>query len=188
MRRTILLSAAALAMAAGVANASPLGGGLNGAIGKSDLVQDAAYIVGGNRYCFYFDGWQGPGWYRCGFAWRRGLGWGGAYGWQNWTYAPYERRHGGNHMHRSSNNVHINRNATVNRNTTVNRNATVQQNRTVRGSNITRNNTRVNGSAKIGGSMHRSTTGAGASQGSVHVNGGGNGGTNAAGGGKGEKH
>jgi hypothetical protein len=34
-----------------------------------------------SRYCFYFNGWQGPGWYRCGFAWRRNLGWGGEYGW-----------------------------------------------------------------------------------------------------------
>jgi hypothetical protein len=41
--------------------------------------QTALYVVRGRRYCFYFDGWHGPGWYRCGFAWRQGLGWGGVY-------------------------------------------------------------------------------------------------------------
>jgi hypothetical protein len=45
------------------------------------------YIVDGRRYSFYFDGWNGPGWYRCGYAWRRGPGWGGLYGY----HAPYIR-------------------------------------------------------------------------------------------------
>jgi len=66
--------------------------------GGSDLVDQVAvrvYVHEGNRYCFYFNGWHGPGWYRCGFAFRRGLGWGGVYGWNGWSYAPYERRHHG---------------------------------------------------------------------------------------------
>src|SRR5512143_3407996 len=42
------------------------------------------YVWGGRRYCWYDDGWQGPGWYWCGYAWRRGYGWGGAYGWHGW--------------------------------------------------------------------------------------------------------
>jgi len=50
------------------------------------------YIVDGRPYCFDFDGWNGAGWYRCGFAQRRGLGWGGEYGWHGWVYAPAERR------------------------------------------------------------------------------------------------
>ena len=62
-----------------------------------DLVDQVAvrvFVHEGNRYCFYFNGWHGPGWYRCGFAFRRGLGWGGVYGWNGWSYAPYERRFG----------------------------------------------------------------------------------------------
>jgi hypothetical protein len=72
---------------------------LNGAA-SSDLVDQVAvrvYVHQGNRYCFYFDGWHGAGWYRCGFAFRRGLGWGGVYGWNDWNYGPYERRFGGRH-------------------------------------------------------------------------------------------
>ena len=36
-----------------------------------DTVQ--AYYFGGRQYCWYDDAWQGPGWYWCGYAWRRGL-------------------------------------------------------------------------------------------------------------------
>jgi hypothetical protein len=66
----------------------------------NDLVDQVAvrvYVHEGQRYCFYFNGWHGPGWYRCGFAFRRGLGWGGVYGWNSWNYGPYERRFGGRH-------------------------------------------------------------------------------------------
>ena len=95
----------ALAVAAGaVLAATPASAGsfpvntLSGIeTGVVDTVAVRVYVHEGRRYCFYFDGWHGPGWYRCGFAWRRGLGWGGIYGWNSWTYAPYERhrhRHG----------------------------------------------------------------------------------------------
>jgi hypothetical protein len=42
------------------------------------------YVFEGNSYCFYADGWRGPGWYRCGYRLRRGLGWGGPRGWHGW--------------------------------------------------------------------------------------------------------
>ena len=61
--------------------------------GLVDTVAVRVYVHEGRRYCFYFDGWHGPGWYRCGFAWRQGIGWGGVYGWNSWSYGPYERRH-----------------------------------------------------------------------------------------------
>ncbi|HET7802973.1 MAG TPA: hypothetical protein VFL53_01935 [Pseudolabrys sp.] len=61
--------------------------------GLVDTVAVRVYVYEGRRYCFYFDGWHGPGWYRCGFAWRRGFGWGGVYGWNDWSYGPWERRH-----------------------------------------------------------------------------------------------
>ncbi len=58
-----------------------------------------AYYWGGRQYCWYDDGWRGPGWYWCGYAWRRGYGWGGVYGWHGWggghvrrEYRRHERR------------------------------------------------------------------------------------------------
>ena len=63
---------------------------MNGAasIGRLTLedsrVQLAQYTYGGANYCWYGNGWRGPGWYRCGFAFRTGYGWGGGYGWNGW--------------------------------------------------------------------------------------------------------
>ena len=42
------------------------------------------YMYGGHRYCWYDEGWRGSGWYWCGYANRRGYGWGGGEGWRNW--------------------------------------------------------------------------------------------------------
>jgi hypothetical protein len=39
---------------------------------------------GGRNYCWYPGGWQGPGYYWCGYQWRRGYGWGGPIGWHGW--------------------------------------------------------------------------------------------------------
>ena len=47
------------------------------------------YVYGGRRYCFYPDGWRGPGYYWCGYAWRRGFGWGGPMGWRGWGHRAY---------------------------------------------------------------------------------------------------
>jgi hypothetical protein len=44
------------------------------------------YLWGGRRYCWYGNAWNGPGWYRCGYAFRSGYGWGGGYGWNNWVW------------------------------------------------------------------------------------------------------
>jgi hypothetical protein len=43
-------------------------------------LQPAQFFFGGQNYCWYSGGWQGPGYYYCGYAWRRGLGWGGGGG------------------------------------------------------------------------------------------------------------
>jgi hypothetical protein len=43
--------------------------------GDSALLQETQFIFRGRRYCWYWDGWRGPGWYWCGYAFRRGLGW-----------------------------------------------------------------------------------------------------------------
>jgi len=50
------------------------------------------YNWGGYRYCFYWDGWKGPGWYRCGYEWRRNYGWGGGPGWHGWKHPPRGHR------------------------------------------------------------------------------------------------
>ena len=81
------------------AGSFPLNNGLNLAgSGRINQVAVRVYVHEGQRYCFYFNGWHGPGWYRCGFANRRGLGWGGVYGWNDWSYGPYERRFGRVHQ------------------------------------------------------------------------------------------
>ncbi|WP_305953006.1 hypothetical protein [Beijerinckia mobilis] len=47
-------------------------------------VETVQFFWGGRNYCWYPGGWQGPGWYWCGYAWRRGIGWGGPRGWRGW--------------------------------------------------------------------------------------------------------
>jgi len=57
------------------------------------------YVLEGVPYCFYYDGWHGPGWYRCGYRWRQGLGWGGVYDWGlgfGWRHHGFEKRR---HVH-----------------------------------------------------------------------------------------
>ena len=54
------------------------------------------YVREGVRYCFYHDGWHGPGWYRCGYRWRQGLGWGGGYDW-GVGFGWHHKRHPGHH-------------------------------------------------------------------------------------------
>jgi hypothetical protein len=53
------------------------------------------YVFGGQNYCWYDSGWQGPGYYWCGYAWRRGYGWGGAFGWNGWGGGHAGWGHGG---------------------------------------------------------------------------------------------
>jgi hypothetical protein len=62
---------------------------------QSGLVENVDYVWRGKRYCFYDDGWHGPGWYWCGYRHRHGLGWGGERGWQGWERREWrsEGRH-----------------------------------------------------------------------------------------------
>jgi hypothetical protein len=88
-----LLSASLLLGAGGVSvSAAPVGQMPQ----TPSLMQQAQYYWNGREYCWYDDGWQGPGWYWCGYAWRRGYGWGGAWGWNNWRFRDdgdrWERR------------------------------------------------------------------------------------------------
>jgi hypothetical protein len=36
-------------------------------------VEKTDYFYGGRNYCFYPNGWRGPGFYLCGFPYRRGF-------------------------------------------------------------------------------------------------------------------
>lgn len=88
MRRSLMAVALAGFMTVGwQAGAAPVGG----AAQLDRQLEDLAVLQGvqywqGRQYCWYDEGWRGPGWYRCGYAWRRGYGWGGARGWQNWRH------------------------------------------------------------------------------------------------------
>ena len=54
-----------------------------------NIVEQTQYVYGGRRYCWYGNGWNGPGWYWCGYPWRRGYGWGGVRGWNNWAWGGW---------------------------------------------------------------------------------------------------
>ena len=74
-------------LSAGRAEAAPIGapGGMRTALNALSITEKAqVYVYLGRTYCWYDSGWNGPGWYWCGYAWRQGLGWGGAYGWHGW--------------------------------------------------------------------------------------------------------
>src|SRR6201994_4303429 len=53
------------------------------------------YIWGGRHFCWYDSAWNGPGWYWCGYGWRRGFGWGGGHRlswlgpWVSWRRLPW---------------------------------------------------------------------------------------------------
>jgi hypothetical protein len=63
--------------------------GLGVASEELNIVDQAQYVYGGRRHCWYNNGWKGPGWYQCGYAWRRGYGWGGPRGWNSWVYSGW---------------------------------------------------------------------------------------------------
>jgi hypothetical protein len=52
--------------------------------GNQPLLEQAQFLWSGRNYCFYDFGWRGPGYYWCGYAYRRGYGWGGPVGWHGW--------------------------------------------------------------------------------------------------------
>jgi hypothetical protein len=97
----VFAAATAVSAAALPAQAAPaIGSGIAQTDEANPLLQDVqnrVFVYRGRPYCFYFDGWHGAGWYRCGWNWRRGLGWGGVYGWNDWDYGPAARRFGFHH-------------------------------------------------------------------------------------------
>jgi hypothetical protein len=104
MRKTLAMAASAAILMAGMA-----AGAQAAPISPQDpnLIQARVFVYfwSGHRYCWYDDGWQGPGWYWCGYPWRDGIGWGGPFGWRGWRgghEGRWDRRddHRGDHWDR----------------------------------------------------------------------------------------
>lgn len=69
------------------------------ALGVAADAAAGAFFFGGHNYCWYPDGWHGPGWYWCGYGAREGMGWGGGEGWHGWHHGGHHGPHGGPHHH-----------------------------------------------------------------------------------------
>jgi hypothetical protein len=94
--RFIVAAASALvvgALATGPARAAIQDGAdaLRAAADNGALVEQVQFRWGGYDYCWYDDGWRGPGWYWCGYAYRTGFGWGGPLGWNGWRRVVRDR-------------------------------------------------------------------------------------------------
>jgi hypothetical protein len=73
---------------------------LTDAVDRGDVapsLQEAQYLWAGRNYCWYPGGWRGPGYYWCGYSWRRGYGWGGPVGWNGWRWGYHGYYGGGWH-------------------------------------------------------------------------------------------
>jgi hypothetical protein len=89
MRKFVIASVATAAMISasliGSAQAAPVGlpDGVRTAIDRLNIIE-ATRMWNDQSYCWYDEGWNGAGWYQCGYAKRRGYGWGGPMGWHGW--------------------------------------------------------------------------------------------------------
>jgi hypothetical protein len=105
MRKLLLAAGTAAALLLGLipAQAATFNDGVYRSSDRAFL-QPVFFIYGRRHYCWYYDGWHGPGFYWCGYAWHRGFGWGGGYGWHGWHFRGYRRNfHGGGHWHGGGN-------------------------------------------------------------------------------------
>ena len=98
MSRGLWLGAGLLALLSfPLANAATAGvferaGGAVDPLLRSAPVTRVQYDVSdAGDFCWYDQGWRGPGWYLCGDEWDAGVGWGGPYGWNGW--GGHRRRH-----------------------------------------------------------------------------------------------
>jgi hypothetical protein len=79
------------ALAGGTAQAAVIGlSAIGPAADAGAIVEPVQFRWGGYDYCWYPDGWRGPGWYWCGYAYRVGLGWGGPVGWNGWRFVAHD--------------------------------------------------------------------------------------------------
>ena len=107
MRNLLLGAAAMMLLGATAAPVEAAPSPLNDGVYRSSdaaFLQPVFFIYGSRHYCWYYDGWHGPGFYWCGYAWHRGFGWGGGYGWRGWHFPGYRGDwHGGGHWHGGGN-------------------------------------------------------------------------------------
>jgi hypothetical protein len=92
MRVLFLALATAAVMATGAETATAGPDAMRLAVDRVGMIEKSQFIYGGREHCFYPDGWHGPGWYWCGYNWRRGLGWGGPRGWHGWEWREHRGR------------------------------------------------------------------------------------------------
>jgi hypothetical protein len=79
----------------GSAHAAPTGLADGARAGLDRLnILETVHMRRGQNYCWYEDGWNGSGWYVCGYAGRKGYGWGGPYGWNGWASPMWGHRYG----------------------------------------------------------------------------------------------
>ncbi len=95
MMRSIVVVAAVVVGAAlpiGTEAAPISRSGIDTAVQSQSMTDQVAYRFAGREYCFYDDGWHGPGWYWCGYRLRSGYGWGGPTGWHGWREGAIRER------------------------------------------------------------------------------------------------
>jgi Chaperone of endosialidase len=95
-----LIAAITLVLVHGGAQAMPnsTADGLRDAASNARLVENAQYVWNGRRYCWYENGWNGPGWYVCNYGpWVRGFWWGGGVGWHGWRHVGHHVAHHARH-------------------------------------------------------------------------------------------
>jgi hypothetical protein len=80
------LAASSLLSIASTADATTATTSVNTATDRLTMVDQVQFVFGGRRHCWYADGWNGPGWYWCGYRHRHGLGWGGGEGYHGWKH------------------------------------------------------------------------------------------------------
>jgi hypothetical protein len=68
------------------ANATIAATGMSPAADHLTLIDQVQFVFGGHKHCWYPDGWNGPGWYWCGYRLRKGRGWGGGEGYRGWKH------------------------------------------------------------------------------------------------------
>src|SRR4051812_38756043 len=85
---TMAATAALFAVGSIRADAMPLNdpAGVRTATDELNIIDTVQYYYGGRRFCWYDDGWNGPGYYWCGQYLAPGIGWGGGWGWRGWRW------------------------------------------------------------------------------------------------------
>jgi hypothetical protein len=82
----VALAATAAVVVSGNAGAASMSApaAMRTAADSLKMTENVQFFWSGHNYCWYDDGWNGPGWYWCDMYLQSGIGWGGGYGWHNW--------------------------------------------------------------------------------------------------------